>query len=207
MFFIVWGFRARYRTLSMGTFYCPHEGGDRSYHHQEARKWFTFFWIPIIPLSVLGEFVECASCGRTYDEVVLTMPTTGMMMDNLANAMRHAVVSIIVADGVVDDDEKAVALDVMQEFSDTPYLEYDLDRDLETLNPTHLADEFRKVAGMLNDHGKELLLGACLKIAAADGSIHPSERAELVTAGIALGMSAAHIKGVLSLSPVLRPEN
>lgn len=65
----------------------------------------------MIPLDVLGVFVECASCGSTYDEAVLTLPTAAKMMDNLANAMRHAIVSIITADRVVDRNEKRVALE------------------------------------------------------------------------------------------------
>jgi tellurite resistance protein len=156
----------------------------------------------MIPLDVLGVFVECASCGSTYDEAVLTMPTAAKMMDNLANAMRHAIVSIITADRVVDRNEKRVALEVMEEFSDTPYLEWDLDRDLEQLERSKLANEMSNVAGMLNGHGKERLLDACVKIAAADGSIDKAEIAEVTLAGVALGMSPAHIKGVISLASI-----
>lgn len=201
---LIWGFRAIYKTLAQGTFYCPHEGGDRSYRRQEARKWFTFFWIPVIPLGVLGEFVECTSCGRTYDQAVLSMPTVAKMMDNLANAMRHAVVSIINADTVVDPVEKRIALEVMEQFSDTPYLEQHLDHDLATLQGAKLADEMSGVAGMLNEHGKERLLEACMRIAAADGSIDETEIAELTRAGVALGMSPAHIKGVIAHSSAAR---
>jgi uncharacterized tellurite resistance protein B-like protein len=196
--FLIFGLRGRYKTVAEGGFYCPHEGGDRQYRRQEARRWFTLFFIPVIPLDVLGEFVECASCGRTYDPKVLTLPTAAQMMDNLANAMRHAVVSIINADGIVDRAEKRVALEVMEEFSDTLYMESDLDRDLERLKPHGLADEMTSVAGMLNESGKERLLEACLKIAAADGSIDDSELEEVTRAGAALGMSPAHIKGVIA---------
>ena len=61
-----------------------------------------------------------------------------------------------------------------------------------------LADEMSNVAGMLNEHGKERLLDACLRIAGADGSIDKAEIAEVNLAGVALGMSPAHIKGVTS---------
>jgi uncharacterized tellurite resistance protein B-like protein len=61
-----------------------------------------------------------------------------------------------------------------------------------------LGDQLVQVAGTLNEHGKEELLSACLSIAAADGALHESEVADVVRAGAALGMSQAHVKGVIS---------
>lgn len=194
---LVWGFKALYKTLGEGTFFCPSEGGDRPYRERQARKWFTLFWIPIIPLSVLGDFVECTSCKSSYNNTVLTAPTSAQIMDNLANAARQAIVSIITADGVIDDDEIDVALQVMKTYADTPYTRQHLDDDLASLKGGDLATGLRSVAGTLNDHGKESLLTACLRIAASDGSIDESELVEIRKAGTALGMSPAHIRGVV----------
>lgn len=194
---LIWGFRARYKTLAEGTFYCPREGGDRSYRMRQARRWFTLFFLPLIPLKVLGEFVECRSCQAAYDEKVLTAPTAASMLDNLANAMRQAVVSMITADGEVTENEKEKGFEVMQRYTDTPYSIDDLNNDLKDLKHGDLATELGTVAGMLNDRGKESLLAACVDIAAADGSIDPTEISQIEHAGAALGMSAAHIKGVV----------
>ena len=183
---LIWGFKALYKVLSEGTFYCPREGGDRAYRRKQARKWFTFFWIPVIPLDVLGEFIECSQCGSTYDQKVLTLPTAAAMTDNLTNAMRYAIVSMISADGVTDQAEKGAALEVMKRYS-TTYTNEDLDRDLATLDHKTLDDQLVQVAGTLNEHGKEELLSACLSIAAADGSLHESEIVDVVRAGAALG--------------------
>jgi len=194
---IIFGLRARYRTLAEGTFYCPREGGDRSYRKRQARRWFALFFIPIIPLKVLGEFIECRSCGAAYDERMLTMPTAASMMGNLANAMRQAVVSMITADGAITDDEKDKGFEVMQRYADTPYTMENLEDDLKDLKHGDLATQMAEVAGMLTDHGKESLLAACVEIAASDGSIDDSELAEIKNAGAALGMSPAHVKGVI----------
>lgn len=195
---LIWGFKALYKTLGEGTFYCPNDGGDRSYRVRQARKWFTFFWIPIIPLRVLGEFVECRSCRNAYDKSVLTMPTSAQMMDNLANAVRQAVVSIITADGVVGDGEREVGLAVMQRFTDTPYTMADLDDDLKDLRHGDLGSQLERAAGTLNEQGKESLLAACMEIAAADGDIDDSEVSEVRRAGAALGMSPLHVRGVIA---------
>ena len=58
------------------------------------------------------------------------MPTAAQMADNLANAMRQAVVSLITADGVVEDEEKTVGLEVMQRYPDTVYARADLEEDI-----------------------------------------------------------------------------
>lgn len=195
---LIWGWKARYTVLEEGVFFCPREGGDRPFHRKEARRWFTFFFIPVIPLNVLGEFIECQSCTSAYDPVVLTAPTAGQMMDNLANAMRYAVVAITMADGTVDDAERHVALQIMAEHSDTPYTPEDLDRDLRELHPGDLTTHLGNVAGYLNEHGKERLLTACVMIAASDGTVDESEIAELQKAGAALGMSPAHVRGVIA---------
>jgi len=203
---LIWGFKARYKTLETGRFFCPHEGGDRGYRRVEARKWFTLFFLPLIPLKVLGESVECESCERSYNESVLTMPTAAQMRDNLADAMRQAVVSMITADGVVDEAEKRAGFEVMQRFSDTPYTMDDLENDLRELKHGDPASGIGRIAGMLNEHGKESLLAACLEIVFADGTFDESELEKVTQAGVALGMSAAHVKGVITHAKEVAPE-
>jgi len=194
---VIWAIRVRYKTLDEGTFSCPNEGGDRAFQRKEARRWFTLFWIPLIPLNVLGDLVECQSCGHTYDPRVLTQPTTAQMMDDLANAMRHAVVAVAVAHSEPNDSVTAAALDVMQRYSDTPYIDRDLKTDLKELPSGDLDAAFAGVADTLNGHGKEQLLTACLEVAVADGSLAVAELDVVRHIGVALGMSPAHIKGVV----------
>lgn len=64
---LLFGVTTRTKTLGAGTFYCRNERGDRAYLLLEARRWFTLFFIPVIPLKVLGELVQCSSCGVQYD--------------------------------------------------------------------------------------------------------------------------------------------
>ncbi len=201
---LIWGFTVRYSTLDGGTFFCPHEGGDRPYERKQAKRWFTFFFIPMIPLNELGEFVECTGCKRGYDQQVLSNPTSAQLLDNLANAMRQAVVSIIRADGHIDDAEKDAAVEVMKHYSDTPYARQHLDHDLETLPEHGLVEHFTGCAGILNSHGKESLLAACAQLAIADGDVAPEELALLHEAGTALGMTKAHVNGVMDA--VFTPE-
>jgi len=196
MFFIVWGWRARTKTLSSGSFHCPNEGGDRSYVLLEARKWFTLFWLPVIPLDVLGEYVECTSCRSTYDPAVLSLPTTVQIEDTVTAALRHVVVKIIRADGNVADEEITTAVEIVGRYTARPYTEADLRRDLVELDTD--GSGASELGSLLNDHGRESVLAACLYLAMADGVVDGSELDLIATIGRDLGMSQAHTSGVVA---------
>lgn len=70
MFFIV-GMKSRRKTIESGRFRCPNEGADRPFLHEQTRRWFTAFFVPLIPLDKQGEWVRCQSCGATYAPDVL----------------------------------------------------------------------------------------------------------------------------------------
>ncbi len=39
-----------------------------SLRHRLYRRWFTLFFIPVIPLDVIDRFYECSNCGSAYNE-------------------------------------------------------------------------------------------------------------------------------------------
>jgi hypothetical protein len=42
----------------------------RVYHHKQAVRYFTLYFLPLIPIQRLGEFVECQTCGVAYEPQV-----------------------------------------------------------------------------------------------------------------------------------------
>ena len=85
---IIWGWRSLKRTLSVGKFFCPEEDTDRNYRQVEVRRWFTFFFIPLIPLAIQGNYIECDGCGNAYYPSVLDTSTSEEMDPMLLNAAR-----------------------------------------------------------------------------------------------------------------------
>lgn len=71
MLFILFGARTRTRTIDSGEFFCPYENARRAYERKSTRLWFTLYFIPLIPLNKQGDFIECQSCHRTFQEDVL----------------------------------------------------------------------------------------------------------------------------------------
>jgi len=60
-----------WRTVQQGTFHCPQCGAARQYLHRAGRRWFTLFFIPVIPLNSVGEVVVCTTCKARYQPAVL----------------------------------------------------------------------------------------------------------------------------------------
>src|SRR5438270_3076974 len=92
---IIFGMRVFYRTIGQGTFHCRRCGGDRQYRLRAGRRWFTLFFIPVIPLNKVGEHVQCTTCRTRYVTDVLSQPTTAQMQAALPAGMRAAAVAML----------------------------------------------------------------------------------------------------------------
>ena len=195
---LIWGWKARFKTLREGMFHCPSCGADRHYRLRQARRWFTFFWIPVIPLQQLGEFVECSSCQSSYNEGVLTLPTTAQLSDNLSIATRGLAVAMVTADGSVEPSERERAIELIRSSLGGEYDSGNFDADLEAFAGQDFEAFLGSLSGLLNDHGKESLVAACVELAAADGHIDDRELEIARRAGAALLMTPSHVRGILS---------
>jgi hypothetical protein len=69
--FLLFGLVMRRKMVNQGEFDCPNEGAPRLYYHERSRRWFTLFFIPVVPLGRGREWVHCSSCGTMYDLDVL----------------------------------------------------------------------------------------------------------------------------------------
>ena len=196
---IIWGFRTIFRKIAEGLFHCPKEDADRPYQLKVAQRFFTLFFIPIIPLKKHGEVVECQGCKTRFDPAVLSRPTTPQMALQLADAVRHSVIAVAQADGAASDAERELALKVVAQYrNDDTYLAPHLDDDLRLLPVHAIDDQLRAVAGFLSEEGRENVLRAVASVALADGFLTPAEERLLSTVGAGLGMTTAHVAGVIS---------
>jgi transcription elongation factor Elf1 len=63
---IIVGTKVKHCKIEEGEFFCPKCQADRIYHHKRAIRFFTLYFIPVIPLTQIGEFIECQSCGLSF---------------------------------------------------------------------------------------------------------------------------------------------
>jgi hypothetical protein len=196
---IIFGLRVFYRTIAQGTFHCRRCGGDRQYRHRAGRRWFTLFFLPVIPLNTVGEHVQCAACRTRYVTDVLSLPTTAQMQAALPAGMRAAVsamlrsgdpsspvsrqraIEAVIASGVPAYDDAALSADLMQSF--------------DAIRPA-----LNRVGAQLTIQAREWYLAEVIRIAMADGPLTETERQAAQAIGADLGMTQAQVVGVVAMT-------
>jgi hypothetical protein len=193
---IIWGFRVVYRALTTGIFYCPEEGGDRPYTLKSSQRFFTLFFIPLIPLKQNANVVECQSCMSKFYETVLQRPTASLLSNAMGEAVRGAAIAVLRSGTLTDAGKQQTILLVshyITGYDDAMLLHDKSQLDLGPL-PTHLGS----LSSSLDEHGRELLLHHLVLVAVADkAGVNESERNILLQVGSDLGMTEAHCRGTI----------
>lgn len=180
-----------------GRFACPQCGGDRAYEHRVGRRFFTLFFLPVIPLDKVGEVVRCQACRTRFDPAVLRRPTNTELAGALSAGARAATAVMLHAGG---GSEAAVhaAVEVVRAMGtpefDAPHVHADLSRPVDSS-----AEPLRTVAAHLAPEARERVLAGAVRVGLADGPLAQPERDALAWIGGNLGMTPAHTHGVVSM--------
>jgi hypothetical protein len=159
------------------------------------RRWFTLFFIPLIPLNALGEFVQCESCRQNFKTMVLGAPTTATLQDQFAWALREALITLLRASRTPGAESAAV--DVLTGVSGHSWTQEQLAADVTGLDTTHLQERLAMLAEVLNEQGKERFLTLCAQVATTGGIIDGDARAAVEQIAAGLLMTPAHARGVI----------
>ena len=192
---IIFGMRVRSKRLASGTFACPSCGADRAYAHFEARRWFTLFFLPIIPLKVVGEYLECETCHHKFRTDVLTAPTTGQLQDQLLAIVREGAVLVLGTEPSPTARQEARSL--VSAFAGREWTDDDLDADRRQLDPSQISARLATIAPILNEQGKERLVAGFTQIAATGGVLGAEDRRTIERLAGEIGMTSAHTRGVI----------
>lgn len=68
---IIWGAKSIERTVEQGWFHCFTCHQEAPYRLQQMRRWFTLYFIPVLPYRDDGQWVACDDCGDTFHTKVL----------------------------------------------------------------------------------------------------------------------------------------
>jgi uncharacterized tellurite resistance protein B-like protein len=153
---------------------------------------------------VLGEYIECDTCHTRFEPSVLQTPTSAAIAVELATSMRAAVAAIVEAGDVASMATRLAAVAAMADAGTQEYVDATLTWDLERHASVGYDDRLRRIASALEPVGREHLLTTLANIAVADGDYSDGEQHVLERAGAALGMSPAHVRGVLDLARATR---
>jgi hypothetical protein len=196
---IIFGLRVFYRTIAQGTFHCRRCGGDRQYRRRSGRRWFTLFFIPVIPLNSVGEHVQCTTCRARYVTDVLSQPTTAQMQEALPAGMRAAVSAMLRSGDPASPASRQRAIEAVvgagMRGYDESVLNADLTQPSESIRPA-----LNRVGAQLTVQAREWYLAEVIRIGLADGPLTEGERQAALAIGIDLGMTQAQVVGVIAMT-------
>lgn len=193
------GIRGVPSSVKVGDYPCPQSNQNQRYRHRRVRKFFTLDFIPIIPPGNAGEYVECRNCKGTFLPKVLERGSKNKeFMALYEKAMRHSMIEIMWADGVIDENEKKVVLGIVNRFGNNHLTNDQLEALISESERDHtdVTQSLKQISSSLNDHGKETIIKCALHVALADGNFDPSEKEMIAKMGTALGMTSSHLKGI-----------
>jgi hypothetical protein len=197
---IIFGVRGRIGALGTGQFYCPRCHGDRQYTRKGVRRWFTLFFVPIIPLGATqGARVCCDTCGGAFSDEVLSLPRVTAFRSVYRHAFRQCAVAVLLAGDATSAVARASAVAGINALGgDDDRVDDDaLDRDLVDADPEQLAVAANPVANRLEPRQAERFFGGCAQIALSDGPLTDRERRALGILGESLHLTEAHQLGVI----------
>jgi hypothetical protein len=212
---LIFGLRVFYRTVGQGTFHCQRCGGDREYRHRAGRRWFTLFFIPVIPLKRVGEHVQCTVCGTRYRMDVLSLPTAAQMQEALPAGMRAAAVAMLGAGGGSSTPARRRAIEAVKGAGLAGYDDAALDADLSaSAMPAQPGQDqpgqdqpgqdmtrpLNRLAIQLAVPAREWFLAEVVRIGLADGMLSDDERHTAQEVAAQLGMTPAQARGVISMT-------
>ena len=200
---IIFGTRGVKSTMKEGQFLCPQCAKEKSYKHRKVTRFFTLYFIPLIPMGKIGEYVECQTCRGTFVSRVLDYDKQKLdakFQSEYEKAMKHSMVLMMLADGEIDESEMLMVQQIINKFGHHEVSLPELENYVEQVQQQSedIATYLRRVAPSLNEHGKEIIIKCALSVAAADGHFDPAEKALIVKMAGILEMSSSHLKGILS---------
>ena len=170
----VLGSGTRTTRLGSGTFRCPRERSSRRYELKAVRRWAHLSRLPIVRLGEIGRYVECRSCGSTFDPGVLAHPGDAPVEDVLTRVLRRAVPALLPSTPLDTDQRREVVI-VLQRYTSVPYGIEALEADLRRPDRDHLDHELRDLACSLNDRGRDAVLDAGVLLVNPHGRDEPDE--------------------------------
>jgi hypothetical protein len=196
---IIFGSRGLTSTVESGQFHCPRCSSQQVFARQQVKRWFTLYFIPIIPMGVAGEYIECRSCAGTFDVGVLSYDPAAAKRE-LFEQLKRCLVVACVAAGPPTAARITNLQTALSELTDLYVSDEELWADVRMAQAANvqMATFMRPLAADFTPKGKELLLSAACIMLSTEHRIAPNERDVLKQLGAALGMTALATDNLLT---------
>ncbi len=200
---IIFGTRGVRFTKAQGQFQCPQCACQQPYKHKNVRRFFTLYFIPLIPLDSLGEYIECQVCKNTFVTRVLEYEKPedklSQFLSEYQKAVKKVLILMLLADGIIDDREKFEIKAQYKDLTGHDLQIEDLNKEIEKVQFENMDVKtyLSSISSTLNSQGKENILKAGFAVAASDNILDSTEMNLIHEMGVAMEMTTHHVKGIL----------
>ena len=207
-------------TRSRGMFQCPNCQSKEAYRQKASRPFLTLYFIPVIPIGGLQEFVQCGRCKQVFDNAVLltrmtpatssetsVSTSTSTMQEGLdANStpkppeferdLLNVIALIMIEDGQVTEQEINVACKLYEGITRIKITREELGRVCSQvrIRRVHLPSLLASATQRRSHEEKLLLVQAMFGIAGADGAITPGRMQALMQSQTTLQIDEAEFQ-------------
>ena len=201
---IIFGTRGVTSTKETGPFNCPFCGDQRAYSRKSVRRFFTLYFIPVIPLGTAGEYLECNACAGTFDMEALNHDPAAERAEMFDRLRRLSVLAMLFANRYQPENVNALRT-ALQELTQDFVAEEVVHQDVQFAQQAQaqLEPTFQSQTQDFSADGKSLLLRLMLSTLAPTRQIEAQDHQTLHRAGAAMGVPpdvveqaiAAHVAG------------
>ena len=165
---------------------------------QAAKRWFTLYFIPCIPMGSAGEYVECTACSGTYAIEILNY-NPAVEQANLAQDFRRMLCMVLLASGRTQQRNvealQAACFDVFEANVSAEEIYTDLRLAQEAR--ADLRSYVQATGSGLSADGKKLFLRVAAQILSAAGPLQESDKGVVRQVGEALGVPSPYVESAL----------
>lgn len=186
------------KTINQGEFYCPECRGTRSYEIKQEKNYFVFFYLPVFPLEIVGEYVECVECRNSFRKNVLeSSPATTRA--EFHPSMKRVMILMLLADGKIHDAEIEKIKGIYAKVAAYDLSDEEIKEEIEIASGGNISvkEYLKKVTPYLNNPGKARVIKSAYYVASADGFLHEDEEAFMDEISQALHMEPEHYESIL----------
>lgn len=185
-------------TLEQGEFLCPKCGTTKTYQRKVARTFLTVYFVPILPISGLHEFVVCRGCRERFETSVLAIgrgqtqrePQAIRAVESFDEELLRLMALMIVEDDFVTEPEIQMAQRIYQGMLMRELPRTQLERACREVTNLRI-NPMRYIAaasqGMTYDQ-KIMAVQAMFAVAGAEGQISAKRLKSLMQAQHQLGL-------------------
>jgi hypothetical protein len=195
---IIFGTRGITSTTKTGEFHCPRCGPQRPYAWRRVNRWFTLYFIPVIPMGMAGEYIECQQCAGTFGTEVLTYDPAAEQQKTLEEVERILVL-VTLAAGHPTETKVTNLQQAILELTGihvAPEELWNQFRMAQSANAQMVPYVQRVAQGFSDDGKRKLMSGACF-IVSRPGPLTQADEETLRQLGSALGLQRSAVNQFL----------